>query len=175
MSVVKTIQAGNSIIHTKSSEVKDILSEETREVIQNLVDTMRAEDLVGMAAPQIEKSLRIFVTEVRKTRYRSGEELDTLRVFINPEIVEVSEELSVGWEGCGSVADSGLFAKVERPASVKVKAINEKGEEFIFEAEGLLSAVVQHEIDHLNGVLFVEKMDSKTCMSRSEYLKMKSK
>lgn len=171
MSVIKTVQAGNSIIQTKSTEVEDITSDKTKKIIQDLVDTMRAEDLVGMAAPQIGENVRIFVSEIRETQYRK-EGIDKLRVFIHPEIIDVSEETSESYEGCGSVASAQFFGPVERPEEITVRAYNEDGDMFEHKATGLLARVVQHEIDHLDGVLFHEKItDLKKVMSKEEYLK----
>lgn len=175
MSIVKTIQAGNPIIHTQSVEVKDFASDETKQVISDLIDTMRAEDLVGMAAPQIGENIRIFISEVRETEYRK-EATDSLRIFINPEIVKTSEKTSDRYEGCGSVASAQFFGPVNRPDEVTVRAYNENGEEFEHTATGLLARVIQHEIDHLNGILFAEKItDMKKIISKEEYVKTRGK
>lgn len=173
MSVKKTVQAGNPIVHTESSEIEDVHSEETKRIVADLVDTMRAEDLVGMAAPQIGENVRIFVTEVRETEYRK-EGTDSLRVFINPEIVQVSDRMSDGYEGCGSVASAQFFGPVNRPDEVTVTAYHEDGKQFEYTASGLLARVIQHEMDHLGGVLFPEKITNmKNIMSKEEYIKMR--
>ena len=77
------------------------------------------------------------------------------------------------WEGCGSVAFASLFGTVKRPASVLIEALDEKGAKFKLATHGLLARIIQHEMDHLNGIVFVDKSDSKTYMSRDEYLKRK--
>lgn len=175
MTVIKTMQAGNAIIHSVSKDVVDVFSEETKRIIADLVDTMRAEDLIGMAAPQIGANVRIFVTEIRETTYRK-EDVDKLRVFINPKILSLSERTSEGYEGCGSVASAQFFGPVVRPEEVTITALNEAGEEIIFTATGLLARVIQHEIDHLDGVLFHEKIsDMKKVMSKEEYIKTRGK
>lgn len=133
---------------------------------------MRHHGLVGMAAPQIGVSKKIFVTEVRKTKHRSPNILDGLRVFINPKIVSSSKRNKAGYEGCGSVAFAKLFGKVMRPEAVTVQAYNEKGEKFEIKATGLLARIIQHEIDHLNGVVFLDRLtDKKSLMSENEYRK----
>lgn len=175
MKTQKTTQVGNPIIRSKAKSVKEINSVKIKKVVSNLVDAMRKHELVGTAAPQIGESLRIFVTEIRKTKVRNSQDLDALRVFINPKVVGRSKKQVAGWEGCGSVAEAGLFAKVKRPASVEVTAKDEKGEKFTLKADGLLARVIQHEVDHLNGVIFLDKADTKTCMSKNEYLKMQTK
>jgi peptide deformylase len=126
-----------------------------------------------MAAPQIGVCSRIFVTEIRETKLRkahSANDIDDLRVFINPKVISVSEKTTKGWEGCGSVACADLFAKVERPKEITVEAFDKKGEKFTLTAKGLLARVIQHEIDHLNGVVFTDIADRKTFMSREPYL-----
>ena len=173
MSVKETTQAGNRVIHTKAERVKDVFSVETKQVIEDLVDTMRHEDLVGMAAPQIGIGQRIFVTEIRKTEFRN-ENQDECRVFINPELLKTSDSKTESYEGCGSVASAQFFGPVSRPEEIVVKAQNEKGEWFELSASRLLARVIQHEIDHLDGIIFPEKIsDMKKVMSKSEYLKHK--
>ncbi len=175
MTIIKTVQAGNPIIHTRSIDVTDFSSEETKRVITDLIDTMRAEDLVGMAAPQIGENVRIFVTEVRETVYRK-EGVDKLRIFINPKVVNVSEKLVSGYEGCGSVASAQFFGPVERPEEITVEAVDENGATFKHTADSLLARVIQHEIDHLDGILFHEKIsDMKKVMSKEEYVKTRGK
>lgn len=179
MIIKKASQAGNPIIRKKSKKVTDITAKETKKTVKDLIDSMRHHGLVGMAANQINKDQRIFVSEVREqTSYRGKikeSDVDPVRVFINPKIVSVSEKEVSGWEGCGSVACSGLFAKVARPKEVKVVALDEKGKEFTLEAKGLLARIIQHEIDHLNGVIFTDKAARNTYMSREEYIAMSSK
>jgi peptide deformylase len=173
MAVRKVTQAGNPIIRQKAAPVGVIKSAATKAIVRDLVDTMRDLGLVGIAAPQIGKSVRIFVSEIRKTKNRKYVEPDELRVFINPKITAVSKQTDFGWEGCGSVANSDLFAKVRRPSSVTVEAYNEHGEPFSLAARGLLARVIQHEYDHLDGILFVDKADMQTCASTEEYRKIR--
>ena len=101
-------------------------------------------------------------------------DVDELRVFVNPKVTSFSESLVSGWEGCGSVAASNIFGKVSRPKSLIVEAYDSNGDKFTLEAKGLLARVIQHEMDHINGVVFTDKADTKTYMSRDEYLKMKA-
>jgi peptide deformylase len=173
---VKTIsEIGSSVIRTKAKKLEDISPAKLKKLIQDLTDTMRHQGLVGIAAPQIGIGSRIFLTEVRKTKNRKDiTELDPLRVFINPKIVRTSTRLVSGYEGCGSIALGGLFGMVKRPETVFVRARNENGEEFELETSGLLARIIQHEIDHLDGICFIDKVtDTKTLLGRGEYLKMK--
>lgn len=175
MSVIKTVQAGNPIIHAKSEDVADVSSPETKRIVTDLIDSMRDVGLVGMAAPQIGENVRIFVSEVRETDYRK-EGTDSLRVFINPKVVSTSERTNTDYEGCGSVATAEFFGPVERATEITVEAVNENGETFTHTTSGLPARVIQHELDHLDGVLFPEKVsDMKKIMSREEYLKMRRK
>ncbi len=177
MIIKKTTQVGNKVIRAKAKAVavNQIASPEIKSIIRNLIDSMRHHNLVGMAAPQIGQGVRIFVTEIRKTKLRkvSPGGFDPLRVFVNPRIVSVSKAQNKGWEGCGSVACAGLFGQVRRPNSIVVQALDENGKPFVLKAKDLLARVIQHELDHLNGILFVDKADTKSYMSRDEYLEWK--
>ncbi len=165
-------QVGNPIIRTNAKEVKIIKSKEVQKIIKDLVDSMRHHDLVGMAAPQIGKSVRIFVTEIRKTKNRSPKVIDGLKIFINPTIKSNSDKEILGYEGCGSVAEGNLFGKVNRSESITVQAFNERGEKYDLNAKGLLARVIQHEIDHLNGNVFLDWLtDKNSLMSGVEYRK----
>jgi peptide deformylase len=172
MAIRKTVQAGNPVIRAKAQKVKLPLDKTSQRVVADLIDTMRETGLVGIAAPQIGKGVRIFVTEVRKTKYRKRAPIP-LQIFINPEIIKTSKKQVSDWEGCGSIANSNLFAKVVRPEKITVRAFDQNGEKFELETSGLLARIIQHENDHLNGVLFTDKADLSTIMSRDEYLKMR--
>jgi len=173
MIVKKVTQAGNSIIRKRSDLIKNISSKSAKSLVKNLIDSMRFYSLVGMAAPQIGVNLRVFVTEVRKTKYRKGvKDSDSLRVYINPEIIQYSKEEDTSYEGCGSVASAQIFAPVKRSVEILVRAKDEKGNAFKLKANGLLARVIQHEIDHLDGIVFTDKIsDVKKIKSREEYLK----
>lgn len=177
MAIKKTSEIGSKIIRSRAKHVKGLTSAKLKKIIKDLTDTMRHEGLVGIAAPQIGVGSRIFITEVRKTKYRKNiSELDSLRVFINPKIKKFSKKMIDGYEGCGSVANGGLFGIVKRSKTVFVKAVNENGEKFEMETSGLLARIIQHEIDHLNGVCFIDKItDTKKLLGRQEYLDMRKK
>lgn len=175
--IIKSItQVGNPIIRRKSKRVISVKSPKVKKIIKNLTDSMRHSNLVGMAAPQIGQNLRIFVTEIRTTKFRKAKDLDNLRVFINPEIISKSKKAISGYEGCGSVATSGIFGKVSRPVKITVSAYDKNNEKFTLNARGLLARVIQHELDHLDGIIFLDRVsDKKSLMSREEYLKIKKK
>ncbi len=177
MIVKNATQVGNKVIRSKSVNVLSPISKSTQKIVNDLTDTMRHHDLVGMAAPQIGKGVRVFVTEIRQTKLRNKAaiNLDSLKVFINPRIISSTKKEAKDWEGCGSVATANLFGLVKRPASLVIEALDERGIKFRLKAKKLLARVIQHEMDHLNGIVFVDKADTKTYMSRNEYLKMRSK
>ena len=130
----------------KRAEPVTEVDESIRRLAADMAETMYAAPGIGLAATQVDVHKRVIVIDV--TEDRSG-----LTVLINPEILERSGE-QVCEEGCLSVP--GIYEKVSRAERVKVRALNEKGEPFEFEADGLLAVCVQHEIDHLDGKVFVE-------------------
>ena len=117
-----------------------------RRLIKDMSDTMYAAPGVGLAATQVDDHRRVIVIDISDTH-------DKLQVFINPEIIE-SSGVATCEEGCLSVP--GIFDKVERAEQVKVRALNEKGERFELTASGLLAVCIQHEMDHLEGKVFVD-------------------
>lgn len=135
---------GDEVLRKKCKPVKEI-TQRTIKLIEDMADTMYEADGVGLAAPQVGILQRIFVIDVYDDY--------GLRVFINPEILEVSGS-QMGEEGCLSIPNE--FEDVERPNYVKVKALNEKGEEFILEGTELLARAILHENDHLEGKLFID-------------------
>lgn len=166
-------QIGDVLLRTKSKQVPQniIMSKDIQAIIKTLTDTMRKEDLVGMAAPQIGAGIRVFVTEIRKTKFRQ-ENLDKLRVFINPKVTWESKRQVKMYEGCGSVCDKDLFGEVSRPEEVEITYLNGNGEQSSCRFAGLLARAIQHELDHLDGKLFIDKVgDTKTLLSRDNYLR----
>ena len=120
-----------------------------RRFIDDLIETMHEAPGVGLAAIQVGEPIRVLVVDTAKK-----EETPAPQVFINPEIVWSSEERSTYEEGCLSIPE--YYAEVERPASVRARALDREGKLREVLAEGLLATVLQHEIDHLNGVLFID-------------------
>ncbi len=173
--IIKNIsQAGNPILRKKANQVKNANSPKTRKIIKDLTETMRASALIGIAAPQIGQSFQIFITEIRKTANRKIREKDELRIFINPKIIKMSKKMNIGYEGCGSVGNAHIFGPVRRDNELMIEALNEKCEKFTLKARGLLARVIQHEYDHLNGILFTDKIsDYRKIISRAEYIKLK--
>jgi peptide deformylase len=172
MIIKEIIQIGNPMLSRKSEVVVDINSKEVKKVIKNLTDSVRYHNLIGMASSQIGEKLKIFVTEVRKTKDRNLN-TDKLRVYINSKIIWSSKKEVIIYEGCGSVAYAKLFAPVKRPEKIIIEALDENGNKFELKADGMLSRVIQHEYDHLDGIEFTEKItDMRKIMSSEEYRKM---
>ncbi len=174
MATKRTVQIGNPAIRTKSVPVPLPASASVKKIVRDLVDSMRANGLVGMAAPQIGINKRIFVTEIRTTDTRRSDGRDPVRVFINPKILEVSARKTADYEGCGSVAYAGLFGIVRRANTVMVAAYGLDGKRFVLRVEGLLARIVQHEQDHLEGKVFLDRMAGMGSITgREELLKRK--
>ncbi|MDM0044686.1 peptide deformylase [Variovorax dokdonensis] len=133
-------------LHTVAKPVKAV-DERVRTLVSDMLETMYAANGIGLAATQIDVHERVVVIDV-------SEERDEPMVLINPEITWASEDTVINEEGCLSVP--GIYDGVERSTSVKVKALDEKGELRDYEAEGLLAVCIQHELDHLLGKVFVE-------------------
>lgn len=139
---------GDNVLASRCKEVKEI-TPKIKELVQDMIDTMYEANGVGLAAPQVGILKRVFVIDV-------SPEGDSPIVFINPEILETSGE-QTGYEGCLSLP--GKSGIVTRPNYVKAKAINLEGEEFIIEGEELLARAILHENDHLDGHMYVEKVE----------------
>ncbi len=172
MSIRPVSQIGDKVIRAKAKPVA-VRAARTKRIVADLVSTMRKHNLVGMAAPQIGEGARIFVTELRKTKFRKSlRDIDPLRVFINPRIIRRSQAMSVGMEGCGSVAEAGLFGPVRRHASVTIVATDTDGRLFRFVATGFLARVIQHEYDHLNGVVILDRFtDTRQVLDMASYIR----
>ena len=128
----------------------DRVDDELRKFADDMLETMYEAPGIGLAAIQIGVPLRVLVLDVSEK-----DEPKEPRVFINPEIVASSDDLfNVHEEGCLSIPD--YYAEVERPAEITVKALGLDGKELVTKADGLLATCLQHEIDHLNGVLFID-------------------
>lgn len=122
-----------------------------RALMDDMLETMYAAPGIGLAAIQIGEPVRVIVMDLA----REGEE-PAPRYFVNPEVLWASEETAPYEEGCLSVPE--IYDEVERPARVKIKYLNYKGEEVVEDCEGLYAVCIQHEMDHLNGVLFIDHL-----------------
>lgn len=161
----------NRIVSERSSVLRkvakpvpknDIGSKKIAGIIRTMKAALRREnDGVALAAPQIGKSLRIFIVSGKtlaqlynKEASEASEDLEDL-VFINPELIKLSKKKKSMEEGCLSLR--WLYGRVERSEKASIRALDEKGKPFAMGASGLLSQIFQHEMDHLNGILFIDK------------------
>ncbi len=152
MALREIISLPQPVLRRKARKVTDF-GPELQTLVDDMIDTMRAAPGVGLAAPQVNVPLRLIVVEY------GHEEDETvpprLYVVVNPEITRFSSELETGNEACLSIP--GVVGEVERPAAVVVKGFNRQGKPTKIKAGGWLSRIFQHEIDHLDGVLFVDR------------------
>lgn len=137
------------VLRKISTELDDI-NDEIIEFADRMVDSMRSANGIGLAAPQVGLNKRFFVMEI--------EENEVL-YFFNPMIIGTSEELSTYEEGCLSLPE--MYGKVKRPAIIEVQAWNRRGRPFKMEASGLAATCIQHEIDHLDGKLFIDYLSDR--------------
>ena len=149
MAIKKVLRYGDPILRTPSKEVHKV-SKKVQELVNDLMDTMYAQNGVGLAAPQIGVNQRVFVVDVS-----TGDEPLNPIVFINPKIIKKSGACR-SHEGCLSFPEA--FTDVKRYANVMIKAMDRKGKSFVLEAKDgtLLARCIQHEFDHLDGILFID-------------------
>ena len=148
MALLPIVQYPDPIL-AKTAEVVTEFNDELKQLAADMAEPMYAAPGIGLAANQVGVLKRIIVIDIT-------EDHSDLRVFVNPEVVAHSEELEEFEEGCLSL--KGLYEKVKRPERVKVRAQDLDGKPFELEADGLLAVCVQHEIDHLHGVVFIDHL-----------------
>ena len=146
MALLTILRYPDARLHKVAKPVA-VVDDRIRKLVRDMADTMYDAPGVGLAATQVDVHERVIVIDV-------SEEGNELRVLINPEITWKSDELQVYEEGCLSVP--GVYDEVKRAARIRCKALDEQGQAYEFDAEGLLAVCVQHEIDHLDGKVFVE-------------------
>ncbi len=140
------VEYPDPVLRKKCEKIKDPLNPEIQKLITEMIKSMKANNGMGLAAPQVGKSLRLCIVE----------ENGQLYVLINPKIKSRSSEKTLGEEGCLSFP--GKFLNIERSEKVKVRCLNEKGEKIKLKASGLLARAFQHETDHLEGILFIDRV-----------------
>ena len=166
--ILEVIKYGNPVLRQKGARI-EALTLETTQLIADMFETMYVTKGIGLAAQQVGKTLQLTVLDLRGVEDRpstlelDGKPADVEKfmplVLINPEIKPLNDPVA-GPEGCLSFPE--LYGDVVRPESIEVKALNEKGKPIEFRCGGLLARAVQHEADHLNGILFIDRMDRKS-------------
>lgn len=167
MALRKIVKMGNPVLAARAAPGDSENMERVIDLLPDMAETMRAAGGVGLAAPQVGESLRVIIFEVPESR-ASGAEDDgplELQALINPEIEPIGEAMELGWEGCLSIP--GLRGEVPRHARIRYTGLDGEGNRVAREASGFHARVVQHEVDHLDGVLYLERM---TDMRRIGYV-----
>lgn len=161
LAILKVAQLGHPVLRQVCRPVtKEEISDPAFQAFcEDLLETMDEYDGAGLAAPQVHVPIRVAVLTLSDDREPE--------FFINPEITVLGTETTRTWEGCLSV--EGLRGRVERPAHIRVEALDRDGTPKAYELQGFPAVVVQHECDHLDGVLYVDKVDPGTLMFLSEY------
>ncbi len=150
MMLLKIRKYGDPVLETNCEPVAEFGTDELKQLVENMFETMYANKGVGLAAPQVGVSKRLAVIDPS-----AGEDPAARLVFVNPELLKLDGK-QVGEEGCLSIP--GFREDVKRAAKVKVRAKNIDGEEFETECDELLARAIQHETDHLNGILFLKHL-----------------
>lgn len=159
--MLRITKLGEEVLRKKSVPVlPEEINDEFRALVSEMFTTMDEANGVGLAAPQININKRFFVVTADD---------DVRRVFINPEIISTSAELSEYEEGCLSIPK--IYETIVRPAKVTVQALDENGKHFTLDAEGLLARIIQHENDHLDGIVFIDRGDAEFAKKAEETMK----
>lgn len=164
MSILKVARLGHPVLRQTAEELTKgaLRSAEVQRLIDDMIETMHEYDGVGLAAPQIHVPLRLAVIEVPATDERSPAEVPLL-VIANPVLAPVGEDTVDGWEGCLSIPD--LRGRVPRFTKVHVEALDRQGKPLSLDAEGFFARVLQHECDHLDGHVYVDRMGDMTSLA----------
>jgi peptide deformylase len=172
------LQYGDPILRAKGERIRQLPDNRVRELVQNMIETMHAANGVGLAAPQVGESFQLTVLDVSQVEDRpttmklNGASVDPKTVMplvlVNPQI-DLGSETETGLEGCLSFPE--ITGDIERAKSVTTRAQNLDGEPIEIEATGFLARAIQHEVDHLNGILFIDRMSSAAKTSLSSKLK----
>ncbi|MDA0998740.1 MAG: peptide deformylase [Proteobacteria bacterium] len=153
MAILKIARMGNPVLMGRAEPVSDTASPEIRRLAKDMIETMADAPGIGLAAPQVHEAMRMVIYYVPETRAPGGV---PLTVLINPEIEILDQTLEEGIEGCLSLP--GMVGMVARPRHIRVRALDLDGQAFAYEAEGYHARVVQHECDHLDGILYPMRM-----------------
>lgn len=168
MAILKIARMGHPVLGRRAEAVEDPAAPEIRTLIQDMIATMEDADGAGLAAPQVHVPVRLVIFHVPDERTEDGEEGPVpLTVLINPVVEPLTEETDMGWEGCLSVP--GLIGAVPRYTKIRYGGLDPQGRPIDRVAEGFHARVVQHECDHLDGVLYPQRMtDLSLLMFRDE-------
>ena len=155
MSILKVARMGHPVLrrHARPLEPDEIGTLRIQQLIDDMFETMRDSEGIGLAGPQVYESIRLFVAGVD-----DEERMMPPVVMINPEVTPVGSDVEEDWEGCLSIPD--IRGRVSRATDIKVRALDRHGKPISMTADGFPARVIQHEVDHLDGVLFFDRMTS---------------
>jgi peptide deformylase len=166
MSILKVARMGHPVLRARARAIdpSDIKSQKIQQLIEDMFETMQEYNGVGLAAPQVHESLRLFVAGFPPSPRNDAEDEEDddedtnvpLMAIINPEITVIGEGVVEDWEGCLSIPD--IRGRVPRAREIDVRAYDHKGRRVTLRARGFTARVIQHETDHLDGVLFFDRM-----------------
>lgn len=159
---------GNPILRKKAKAIR-LINDEVKELITSMIEVMDEKDGVGLAAPQVNYSLKLFIIRIPIEKGNDEWEKGECEVFINPKILKLSVAKDFYSEGCLSIP--GFYKDVLRPITVKLEATDLTGNQFIKEFTDLHARVILHEYDHLNGILFIDHLDEEVKNSLKPRLK----
>ncbi len=154
MAILKIAALGNPILRIPAEPVKNIQAPDIQRLIDDMIETMREYHGVGLAAPQVHRSLQIVTVEAEQDTGAPAAAAPT--ILINPRIVPATERLEEDWEGCLSIPD--LRGKVLRYTEIEIQALDRRGKPLTFTASDFFARVIQHECDHLIGTVFLDRM-----------------
>ena len=158
MAILKVAILGNPVLRAATEPVKNIQAPEVQRLIDDMIETMREYQGIGLAAPQVHRSLQIAVIEEEADPRSFKSVSRPLAVLINPRITPVTDQMVEDWEGCLSIPD--LRGKVPRYKEIEVQAHDRRGRPLHLTAGDFFARVIQHEHDHLTGTLFLDRMKS---------------
>ena len=156
MSILKVARMGHPVLRRKARpiETRELRTVPLQKLIDDMIETMREYSGIGLAAPQVHESLRVFVAHLDAEGRGTGEPV----AIVNPEIEVVGSEVIEGWEGCLSIPE--IRGRVPRAAQIRVRALDRSGKRVEISARDFPARVIQHETDHLDGILFLDRMRS---------------
>lgn len=165
MSILKVTRLGHPVLRavTRNLTAKEIRTPAMQKFIDDMVETMKEYDGVGLAADQVHESKQVCVLEVADNPRYPNKSKVPLTVLINPKITPLSDETEEDWEGCLSIPD--LRGRVPRYTRIRVQALDRNGKSLDFEAQGFHARVIQHEYDHLNGKVYLDRMKDFTTLT----------
>lgn len=172
MTLLKIARMGHPVLVRRAEEVADPTARDVRRLIEDMVETMEDGQGVGLAAPQIHAGRRVIIFKAPPERAEDREDptaTSALTALINPSFEPIGDEMALGWEGCLSIP--GLTGAVPRHSRIRYRGVELSGNVVEREASGFHARVVQHEIDHLDGVLFPMRMTDLSLLSFNEELR----